>query len=315
VTRDARTELAIDAGQTGIRARLRSDGSNGPTMEFSGIRTDSPLIPQIADVVAQVATRTGQRIAVVSAGVSGLTAEQADPALLRALSAGSGVREVFLAHDSITSYLGALGDERGVVVASGTGVVTLGVGVHDVARVDGWGNLMGDAGSGYWIGREALDAVMRAHDGRGATTALTAELQREFPDVEAAYIELQADAGRVRRIASYARYVTALADTDAVAARICDSAADELALSVSTALRRVGEGASGAPVICGIGGVLRSPQIGSRLTARLTAIWPRADIRPAIAHSLDGVGLLPHLTPTSALQERVSASEPVGATR
>jgi N-acetylglucosamine kinase-like BadF-type ATPase len=32
---------------------------------------------------------------------------------------------------------------------------------------------MGDAGSGYWLGRAALDAVMRAHDGRGPATALT----------------------------------------------------------------------------------------------------------------------------------------------
>ncbi|WP_341476215.1 BadF/BadG/BcrA/BcrD ATPase family protein, partial [Cryobacterium zongtaii] len=58
--------------------------------------------------------------------------------------------------------------------SAGTGVVTLAVGVHDVARIDGWGNLIGNAGSGYWIGRAALEAVMREYDGRGPVTVLTA---------------------------------------------------------------------------------------------------------------------------------------------
>ena len=91
------------------------------------------------------------------------------------------------------------------MVASGTGVVTLAVGRTELARVDGWGYLLGDAGSGYWLGRAALDAVMRAHDGRGDATALSAIAVAEFPDLEHAYIELQADPGRVGRIAAYAR--------------------------------------------------------------------------------------------------------------
>ncbi|GAE70420.1 hypothetical protein JCM18909_3738 [Cutibacterium acnes JCM 18909] len=64
-----------------------------------------------------------------------------------------GVSRVLLAHDSITSYLGALGDQLGVVTASGTGVITLAVGRHNVARVDGWGYIIGDAGSAFWLGR------------------------------------------------------------------------------------------------------------------------------------------------------------------
>ena len=40
------------------------------------------------------------------------------------------------------------------------------------ARAGGWGYVLGDEGSGYWLGRQALRAVMRAADGRGpATTA------------------------------------------------------------------------------------------------------------------------------------------------
>ena len=302
------TSLTIDAGQTGIRARLRLGDTAPETFEFDGIRTDRALIPQLGDVVNRVAGVTGAPIRTVSAGLSGFAAGETDPDELRSLTGASGVRAVFLAHDSVTSYLGALGDERGVVVAAGTGVVTLAVGADEVARIDGWGYLIGDAGSGYWLGRAALDAVMRAYDGRGPATALTAAVRLDFPDLEMAYLDLQGDPLRVSRIAGYARQVTDLAATDAVAARICDGAAAELVLSAATGLRRVGEDTSAAPVVCGIGGVLRAPEIAARFEQGLRELWPAVDIRPAIANALDGAEYLARLAPTSALRDRIASS-------
>jgi len=302
------TSLTIDAGQTGIRARLRLGDTAPETFEFDGIRTDRALIPQLGDVVNRVAGVTGAPIRTVSAGLSGFAAGETDPDELRSLTGASGVRAVFLAHDSVTSYLGALGDERGVVVAAGTGVVTLAVGADEVARIDGWGYLIGDAGSGYWIGRAGLDAVMRAYDGRGPATELTGPMLAEFPDLETAYLQLQADPLRVSRIAAYSRRVTDLADTDAVAAAICTAAAAELVVSAAAGLRRVGEAAQPSPVVCGIGGVLRAPEIATRFAQGLRALWPAVDIRPALANSLDGAGLLPRLGAHSALRDRVAVS-------
>lgn len=290
--------LAIDAGQTGIRTLLISDGVRGAEGELSGILTSEPLIPQLARVIAAAGSGAFD---IVSIGSTGLTAEQTDPVALRDLA---GVGEVLMAHDSVTSYLGALGDERGAVVAAGTGVVTLAVGTTEVARVDGWGNLLGDAGSGYWIGRAALEAVMRAHDGRGPRTALTERALAEFPDLEQAYIELQGDPGRVRRIAAYTRQVAELAGTDAVAAGICASAARELALSVTTGLERVGA----PPVVCGIGGVLRAAPIAEAFESELRARWPQLDLRAPLGSGIDGAALLPEVAAESALALRIARS-------
>jgi glucosamine kinase len=243
---------------------------------------------------------------VVSIGSTGLTAEQTDPAGLRQLVAQHGVREVLIAHDSVTSYLGALGDERGAVVAAGTGVVTLAVGATEVARVDGWGYLIGDAGSGYSIGRAALDAVMRAHDGRGEATALTERVLADFPDLEQVYVELQSDPGRVRRIAAYARPVAELAATDSVAAAICARAGRELALSAATGLRRVGEDAVAAPVVCGMGGVLRSAAIADPFAAELRTRWAEVDIRPPLGAGIDGAARLPAVSASSALHALIA---------
>ena len=159
--------LAIDAGQTGMKVRVRR-GAARDDIVFDGIRTHEPLLPQLAHVVRAAMARTG-----LDPGrhhrrgsPDSPTAMPTPPRCSRC-SSDTGIRDAVLAHDSTTSFLGALGDARGAVVASGTGVVTLAVGRDAIARVDGWGYIMGDAGSGYWIGREALDAVMRAFDGRG----------------------------------------------------------------------------------------------------------------------------------------------------
>lgn len=150
---------------------------------------------------------------------------------------------------------------------------------------------------------------MRAHDGRGPATALTAVALAEFPDLEHAYITLQSDPGRVRRIAKYARAVAELAETDEVAASICDAAARELVLSVTTGLERVGEADGPSPVVCAIGGVLRGDAIASRFIAELRGRWPEVDIREPDGAGLDGAALLPRVSETSALRELIADSD------
>lgn len=299
--------VAIDAGQTGMKVRVRHDGRSDD-MVFAGIATHEPLMPQLAEVARAAISRTAVRPDVVTAGVSGLTDRNADPAALLGLLADSGIREVVLAHDSTTSFLGALGDARGAVVASGGGVVTLAVGHDSVARVDGWGYIMGDAGSGYWIGREALDAVMRAYDGRGAQTALTEPVRERWPDLEQAYITLQTSEDRVSIVASFAAEVARCADAgDAVANTITAGAAQQLAHSVTTALTRVARAGDEGFAVCALGGVFRSRRLHAAFTAALpdavggaslTLTEPRGE-------GIDGTLALADLSPRHPLASAV----------
>ena len=56
----------------------------------------------------------------------------------------------------------------------GTGSIAYGRNARgEAARAGGWGYVLGDEGSGYWIGRAALRAVLREADRRGPTTALS----------------------------------------------------------------------------------------------------------------------------------------------
>jgi N-acetylglucosamine kinase-like BadF-type ATPase len=301
--------LAIDAGQSGMKVRVRGSAQPDLDLLFPGIRTHEPLLPQLAEVALRVSDETGRHPDVVAAGVSGLTDRESDAALLLSLVRSTGAREAMLAHDSITSFLGALGDVSGAVVAAGTGVVALGVGRHSVARVDGWGNIMGDAGSGYWIGREALDAVMREHDGRGEPTALTAVVRERWPDLESAYIQLQTAEDRVQVVASFSQAVSDLAPTDAVAARICRGAARELAITATAALARTAEPGDVGRAVCAIGGVFHSPMVHDRFAALLHESVPGAHLESPRGSGLDGTVALPSLAPAHALLSLVSVAQ------
>ncbi|MEN0072625.1 MAG: BadF/BadG/BcrA/BcrD ATPase family protein, partial [Propionicimonas sp.] len=165
---------------------------------------------------------------------------------------------------------------------------------------------MGDAGSGYWIGREALDAVMRAHDGRGPATALTAVVTERFPVLEDAYIQLQTDPDKIRVVASFARPVAGLASTDATAASICQRAGRELAHSVSTAAHQIDE--IDNPLVCLIGGIFAAPSIRAACIDALTAEWPGLVLHPAEGDGLAGALSLPALPAHHPLADRVAVA-------
>ena len=295
--------IAVDAGQTAIKVGVGVDGWR--TASYPGLRTNTGLIPQLAQVVLDALGGRGDGVT-VAVGSTGLTQHDDDPEGLLALVRDAGVSAVLLAHDSVTSFLGALGDRRGVVVAAGTGSIILGVGRANIARVDGWGNLVGDAGSGYWIGRRAIDAALRDYDGRGPATALTDAVRQRFPVLDNLYIELQTDPGYVRVVSGFSRVAAALAGSDAVALSICREAGAQLADSAIAAARRVGEGDDAAPAICLIGGVLRDGPVRAACVERLRGRWPGFSPTEPLGDGLDGARTLVDLPGDHPLAQAVS---------
>ncbi|HHV54635.1 MAG TPA: hypothetical protein GXX55_04220 [Firmicutes bacterium] len=86
-------------------------------------------------------------------------------------------RGVFVYHDSFTAWMAALAGRPGIVVIGGTGSVAYARNhAGEEAATGGWGHLMGDEGSGYWVAFQALSAATRAQDGRGPATLLVEEL-------------------------------------------------------------------------------------------------------------------------------------------
>ena len=79
------------------------------------------------------------------------------------------------------AHTGALDGNEGIILIAGTGSVCYGKNKDGkTAMAGGWGHLIGDAGSGYGIGRDALSAVARMYDGYGEPTILKDMIAREF---------------------------------------------------------------------------------------------------------------------------------------
>lgn len=77
-----------------------------------------------------------------------------------------GFEHVVVAHDAIIALLGALGGADGVAVIAGTGSIAYGLRDGQSGRAGGWGYLLGDEGSAFWMGIRALQQVMHGYDGR-----------------------------------------------------------------------------------------------------------------------------------------------------
>ena len=151
--------------------------------------------------------------------------------------------KILIVNDALIALQAGIGDAPGIVVVSGTGSIAYGRNARgDAARAGGWGYVLGDEGSGYWIGRVALRAVARHADGRGRETSLTPRLLGHFGLSGAAelihkvYHEELAPAA----IGALARYVQeARDDGDVVASVILDQAAEELAATAAAVMKRL----------------------------------------------------------------------------
>ncbi|MFM2030706.1 MAG: hypothetical protein RI927_326 [Actinomycetota bacterium] len=299
--------LAMDAGQTGIRSIL-IDGENRIEKNFDGLKTHIELFPQLVSVINTALESSALENAAgpvtVALGMTGLTDSQSKPVeLLRDLNPKA--NGLLLAHDSITGFLGAMGLNHGTVTAVGTGVVTLSVGQRNMSRVDGWGNLIGDAGSAYWIGRKALEAGMRAYDGRGEKTGLLNLLQENFSHPENAYIELQTHPDKVAYIASFAKQVIDLAESDATARLVVESAGAELAVSALAAARNTGNLEKDAPLFTWAGNVMKSELLRHSFIAGIKSAAPNAVMQKPLGDPIDGVALLPSVPSDSPLSEKI----------
>lgn len=145
--------------------------------------------------------------------------------------------------DAEVAFAAATASPDGTVVVSGTGSIAVRiVNRRKTSWVGGWGWLLGDEGSGYWIGREAVRATLRQLQGTGEFGPLAlAVLAEAFASTEALPDDLRwrrravsrlitaANAEPPIRLARYASMVSAHAATDPAAARIVDEAAELLA--------------------------------------------------------------------------------------
>jgi N-acetylglucosamine kinase-like BadF-type ATPase len=245
--------LGIDIGGTGSRARLCADGEIVAESEAS-----SASIPAVGQARAEAALdelfaglplSATARLDAVCAGTAGLSVPGAAEFLHAKLSPLSAAVEIV---SDATLVLPAVGLDDGVAVICGTGSVAVGVYQGRTVQAGGWGYLLGDEGSGYWVVREALRVLLSRRDrgqpqGDLGARLLTATGVSDLAELQRSYYQ---QPHLPRHWARHASQVTDSTDP-AAEAIVASAAAAVAALAVTTVERLAGPAA--LPVVLGGG--------------------------------------------------------------
>ncbi|MFF5477900.1 N-acetylglucosamine kinase [Streptomyces sp. NPDC012935] len=288
--------LAVDSGGSGLRVVVGPVGRGATARRESrepvrtGDRGLDPghfmeqLVPMVRPLVAEAGVDRLEAAAVGAAGMASL-GDALRAELPGALAREFGIARVALAADAVTAYVGALGPRPGAVVAAGTGLITIGTDLANWRRADGWGHLLGDCGSGAWIGRAGLEAALRAHDGRpGGSAGLLARAEELFGPVRGLPGKLYPRPDRPAVLASFAPHVAVCAEGDPVAAGILRAAAGHMADSAAAVCPTTGE-----PQVALTGGLFKmGDPLVVPLEEELAKRLPHARRVPAAGDPLDG---------------------------
>lgn len=174
--------LGIDGGASSSRWRLEGPGGvlvvQGRGAPITGHVFTSEARAQTSAAIEALAADVSVhgRPSLVVAGITGLSKDGEPAALLRLALAelfAIDAERVIVLDDVRLAYLGAFAPGEGILVYAGTGSIAYHLAADQrVERAGGHGFLIDDAGGGFWIGGQALRAMLRRRDDGRPTTPL-----------------------------------------------------------------------------------------------------------------------------------------------
>jgi glucosamine kinase len=283
--RGARYLLGIDGGATKTLAAILDVehgtlhlGHGGPSNQDSaGVAAAGQALLQAADAAL---TAAGIGDADLDAAVLAVAGTDTDAVAAHVRQARS--EKWIVVNDVVGAWATATGAHPGVAAISGTGSNVFGVGPDGRAwRAGGWGHVLGDEGSGYWIGVESIKAALRDRDGSGPPTALSGAAIEFFgaPTVEALATTVYSKPLSKSEIAAFAAAAASLAERgDAQARAVYGRGAAELASRIAAVIRETA--LEGAFPVGLIGSAFKAgPVFVEPLARAVHAVAPGADVK------------------------------------
>jgi N-acetylglucosamine kinase-like BadF-type ATPase len=265
-----------------------------PAVGLEGVRA------VLREGIAEVLAGAGIEAAAIRRAFVGLPAygedPRVDPELALAPSVALTPEQYVCGNDVVCGWAGALACADGISVTAGTGSIAYGEYQGRCARAGGWGEVFGDEGSAYWIGREGLAAFARMSDGRSVAGPLLELVRRHFRlahDLDlAGRINDPASAERAA-IAQLSPVVATAALSGDVAARdIFERAGSELATIVQATRTRLEIADAQRLPVSYAGGVFASgPLILAPFCASLNASSAAYLLQPPLLSPVVGAAL------------------------
>jgi N-acetylglucosamine kinase-like BadF-type ATPase len=246
-------------------------------------------------------------------GMAGVVSDD-DRATIRAIAvelALAPAERIGIDHDCRIALAGGLSGRPGIVQIAGTGSACFGMNAAGESwRAGGWGHLLADEGSSYWLGLAALQALVRAHDGRAASSAFTTQVRTHLGLTDMNDIMRRVYVGDMGpgAIAALAPLVVAAAQHgEPLAAQLLERGADELVECIVAVARRLGLD-RGPCELALVGGLFTAgTALSGPLQRRLADALPAcrvlaAELPPAVGACLLALQSLGHLLAPAAIQ-------------
>ncbi len=261
--------IGVDGGGTKTRGGIaKLDGSVIKIVEVGSTNYNAyPLtvvrqnMQQLIDELVNAVSAKTSDIKAIVLGLSGCDRPEDKPVFIKMMSEMLPGTKCLPVNDAVVALYGGAGQPLGIQVISGTGSIAYGFdGPDKHMRCGGWGNVLGDEGSGWALGLNAMRAVIREHDGIGPKTALTKLI------IERLNLNNPTDlVGWVRKIqvskseiAALSRLVFIAAEAgDAIAINIMKTEAAELAKQTAHVGKTMFAGRNDYKIVVG-GGNLRN---------------------------------------------------------
>jgi glucosamine kinase len=265
-------DLVVGADVGGTSTRVAVADLDGHVLAVASGGPGNPNLVGVAGSAAEIREAAVRALAGMERdvrgavlGLAGGSRAAADPGFLRAAMPAGLDAPVVLVSDLAVGFSSATPAAEGCMIIAGTGAVAGRLVADELhARRDGWGYLLGDRGSGFWLGRAAVRATLEALDeGRAPSPLTTAVLAA----AEAGgYLDLLQTcyAHPPTWLARFAPLVSQHADDDPVAGAIADGAAERLAATLAAVGPRPGE-----PVVLGGSVLTTSGPVRARFEARV----------------------------------------------
>lgn len=220
-------------------------------------------------------------------------------------------------NDSEIALYGNTRGGPGLMLISGTGSIGYGINRDKkIWRAGGFGYLVGDQGSAYWVGARGVEAALRAYDHTGPDTCLINDFCKylnlsQFDEIlDFIYQHNKSDLARLAPVVDMGRE-----KRDAVAAGIMNDALGELTLLITTLVRELEMSDREYPLLLGGGFLINTKWLYKALKARVTALYPKLSISGmkvkaewgAVYMAADMIGIkLPGMYDTSAAVHALS---------
>lgn len=287
--------LGIDAGGTKTECVLGDEnrvlGTRvGGTIKIRKVGQDVAG-QALETTLLEVCRETGvdpQQIAQTCIGISGSSIPEVVDwtySVLKQIVGG----DVKVLNDTLIAHHAAFHGGPGVLVIAGTGSNVLGINERgETARAGGWGPIISDEGSGFWIGRTAVAQAMRAHDS-GRSTSLLNAIMKAWKLVTREEVVSMANSNPPPDFASLLPEILRCANSgDTLAREILVSAANELAQLARIVIRKLWPGSAEISV-CVTGGVfVHSPEIRQMFANAIRAERPEVKVNDIPVHPAMG---------------------------